>query len=156
MGAEAENTIVTDESVIDRMMLESYGMTVTDGLIQRINESTARSDNEKLFGIDSVFVFGGGDAVEQICRNDVFEAYCDEIYEKLDVDEAALLLDMWCDELVSDKIREHLNVLDKGEIFRYDDFFRMLLSISGNEAVSSLVKSDDGRFDLMPHIVRIF
>ena len=59
MGAEEESTIVTDESVIDRMMLESYGMTVTDGLIQRINESTARSDNEKLFGIDSVFVLSG-------------------------------------------------------------------------------------------------
>jgi len=149
--------VLPDEIEVDRMMLESYGISITEDIDRRINESTVRDDKDKRFGVDFMFVFDADDACEDIERNDVFDYYLNnEIYAKLDSCMASRLIDMWQGDFVHDSLVNWLNDMDKGEVLRYDDFFRHLLAFSESDAVLSLVDSTDKRFELMPHVVRIF
>jgi len=149
--------IICDECAIDRMMLENYGIEVTEELGKRINESLARNDSEKLFGIDGFLVFNTDDTADYVNDNDMFGCFVDDdFYPSLDSHEALCIIERWSPEFMTERLKDSLNSLDKGEILRYDDLFRGILELDNENTKGIRVRYDDGRFEKMPKIVRIF
>jgi len=141
------------ESDIDRMMLESYGIDdcfVSDGMM---NESLDRKP--RLFGVDGFLVFDFDDTVNYILKDEIFNAVLEEFYDKSDSEGAFVIVGQWSSDFIKSNMEEFVLSLTKGEILKYDDFFREMSKKSENENLIMSIDSNDKRFDKMPKVVRI-
>jgi hypothetical protein len=161
-----------DATQIDRMMLESFGVPITARVECMINESFRDSDGRrstaKMFGVDMMLVFNLEYTVSDITeQNEMFGDYLDyEVYSKLDSCTALMVMDEGIDRRICELMRDFVDGLDKGEVLRYDDFFRdvfetdkfirLVLGERFCDDFARSVRSDDERFGMMPHVVRIF
>lgn len=141
------------EGDIDRMMLESYGVSDSAPVFgELLGESV--SLKPRLFGVDGFLVFDSEDAIEHILKDGIFRAVMDEVHEKADSEGAYVISGLWSDGFVKDLVRTAIGELTKGEALKYDEFFRTLDDKYGEGEFHSL-KCDDSRFAKMPNVVRI-
>ena len=143
---------------MDRMILSECGYSEDSPRYNRILESAvADSDDEKIFTIDKFRSYGLDDAADEILKDEVFDRYWREsIYDRLDPESDAELVEQWDDAFIGEEVRKHLAGLKKIEKFYYIDFFRKILSKSSNDEAVNLIDFDDKAFDEMPDVMRLY
>lgn len=143
---------------MDRMILAECGYSEDSPRYRKIFESAvADSDEEKIFTIDKYRSYGLDDTVNEILKDETFDNYWHtNIYDKLDDEADAKLLEQWTPEFMGEEVKKHLSKLNKIEKFYYIEFFRELLSKSDNDDAVNLIDFDDKVFDEMPNVMRLY
>ena len=143
---------------MDRMILEECGYSENSPRFRMIFENVvADSDEDKIFTIDKYRSYSLDDAADEILKDEVFDNYCHKnIYDKLDDDADAKLIEQWTPEFIGDEVRRYLSKMNKIEKFYYVEFFRELLSKSDNEDAIKLIDINDPSFGEMPSVMRLY
>ena len=154
---EGEEEIHSFEDM-DRMILTECGYSEDSPRFRKIYESVvADSDDEKIFTIDKYRSYGIDDTVNEILKDETFDNYWHtNIYDKLDDEADAKLLEQWTPEFMGEEVKKHLSKLNKIEKFYYIEFFRELLSKSDNDEAVNLIDFNDKIFDEMPNVMRLY
>lgn len=143
---------------IDRNILLECGYSEESPRFRKIFENVvADSDDEKIFTIDKYSSYNLDDTADEILKDEEFDNYWHKnIYEKLDPDADATLVEQWTPEFMGEEVRKYLSKMNKVEKFYYIEFFRELLSKSENEDAVGLIDIDDPVFDNMPNVMRLY
>lgn len=143
---------------IDRNILLECGYSEDSPRFRKIFENVvADSDEEKIFTIDKYSSYNLDDTADEILKDETFDNYWNKnIYEKLDPDADATLVEQWTPEFIGDEVRKYLSKMNKIEKFYYVEFFRELLSKSENDEAVELIDIDDPVFDEMPNVMRLY
>ena len=143
---------------IDRAVLEGCGYREGSEAYSMIYEGVVGdSDERKIFTVDRFRSYGIDDAVDEVLKDEVFDEYWHEsIYDRLSDEDDGELLEQWTPEFMGEELKKYLSTLKKVERLNYQDFFRHILEKSRNPDAVDLIDFDDGAFDGMPTVMRLY